>query len=60
MAKRLEVELDDGTEGWIDISASVEKAAMAQAWKNDQAPSVAIEEFLLDHFGNGEADSDEE
>lgn len=61
MAKRIEVTTTDGTEGWIDLSASLEKAAMSRAWDNNEAPEEAIEAFLLETFSSDgpEEDSDE-
>lgn len=53
MARRIEVTVDrDGEEinGWIDLSSSLDKAAMQKAFDEEIAPTEALDEFLTELF----------
>lgn len=49
MAKKIRFEIEvDGEEksAWIEVSSAVEKAAMAQAWENNESPAEGFVEIL--------------
>lgn len=62
MATRVEVELPDGTNSWIEVSSATRKAVLDYALSENVAPSEAFEEVLgipQERFNTDEEDSDE-